>query len=183
MSARASKLRSRISIDPDQISTPQPAPRPPLQPVEAPAPTSGPATSPAPRSEPDATETALESTRAEAEAPAAKRGSAARPSARKASPGPNWATCLDDPSIIDGRNGYRSFYIEDVAFARFRSAIYWLARREDAAGEVPENMSVAVQEFMEATASDLERRFNDGRPFRPTPEQIKAAKRRSKSTE
>jgi hypothetical protein len=179
MSARASKLRSRISIDPDQISTPQPAPRPPLQPVEAPA---EPATSPAPRSEPDATETALESTRAEAEAPAAKRGSAARTSARKASSGPNWETCLDDPSIIDGRNGYRSFYIDDAVFARFRSAIYWLARREETVGEVPANMSVAVQEFMETTAEDLERRFNRGRPFRPTPEQVKAAKkRRSKS--
>jgi hypothetical protein len=65
--------------------------------------------------------------------------------------------------------GYRSFYIEDTAFARFRAAIYWLSRRPDAADDVPDNMSVAVQEWMETTAADLERRYNAGEAFRMPP--------------
>jgi hypothetical protein len=54
-------------------------------------------------------------------------------------------SAIEDPTITPGRKDYRSFYIEDATFARFRAAIYWLSRREDAAGEVPENMSVAVE--------------------------------------
>ena len=83
------------------------------------------------------------------------------------------ATALDDPAILEGRNGYRSFYIEDSIFARFRSAIYWLARREDAMDQVPPNMSAAVEEFMRQTTEDLERRFNEGEIFRATPDQLK----------
>jgi hypothetical protein len=75
--------------------------------------------------------------------------------------------------------GYRSFYVEDGAFARFRAAIYWLARREDAEG-VPENMSVAVQEWMVATARDLEQRYNDGQVFRMPPA---PKKRRAKAAQ
>ena len=57
----------------------------------------------------------------------------------------------------------------DQRSARFRAAIYWLSRREDAVDEVPENMSVAVEAWMEATATALERRYNDGNTFRMPP--------------
>jgi hypothetical protein len=86
---------------------------------------------------------------------------------------------LHGPGILPGRMGYRSFYVEDGAFARFRAAIYWLARREDAEG-VPENMSVAVQEWMAATARDLEQRYNDGQVFRMPPA---PKKRRAKAAQ
>lgn len=86
---------------------------------------------------------------------------------------------LHGPGILPGRMGYRSFYVEDEAFARFRAAIYWLARREDAEG-VPENMSVAVQEWMAATARDLEQRYNDGQVFRMPPA---PKKRRAKAAQ
>lgn len=89
-----------------------------------------------------------------------------------------WTSCLDDPKIVPGRHGYRSFYIDDEVFARFRAAVYWLARNEDAAGQAPENMSVAVEEFMLATARDLEDRHHHGTPFRPTPDQLRGARRR-----
>ena len=87
-------------------------------------------------------------------------------------------TALDDPAITPGRSNYRSFYVEDALFARFRAAIYWSSRREEAGDDVPENMSVAISEYMERTANDLEKRFNDGQVFRPTPEQRKRRKRR-----
>jgi hypothetical protein len=80
-------------------------------------------------------------------------------------------SALDDPTILAGRRDYRSFYVEDTAFARFRAAIYWLSRREDAAGVAPENMSVAIESFMIATAEDLEKRYNYGQPFRMPPGQ------------
>ena len=86
---------------------------------------------------------------------------------------------LHGPGILPGRMGYRSFYVEDGAFARFRAAIYWLARREDAEG-VPENMSVAVQEWMVVTAGDLEQRYNDGQVFRMPPA---PKKRRAKAAQ
>jgi hypothetical protein len=86
-------------------------------------------------------------------------------------------TALDDPAITPGRSNYRSFYIEDALFARFRAAVYWSSRREEAGGDVPENMSVAVSEYMERTASDLEQRFNGGQVFRSTPEQRKRRKK------
>jgi hypothetical protein len=78
-------------------------------------------------------------------------------------------TALQDPGILAGRMGYRSFYVEDSVFARFRAAIYWLSRREDATDDVPENMSVAVQQWMETTATDLENRYNNGKVFRMPP--------------
>ncbi|WWT39760.1 hypothetical protein [Microcystis phage Mwe-JY05] len=64
--------------------------------------------------------------------------------------------------------GYRSFYVADPAFARYRAAIYWLARNPQAAGQAPENMSVDIEDHMIAVAEDLERRFNDGQVF-PAP--------------
>lgn len=83
------------------------------------------------------------------------------------------ATALDDPTLRAGRKAYRSFYVDDDTFGRFRAAIYWVARRPDAAGEVPENMSVAINDAMIELAIKLEERFNGGRIFPPTPEQRK----------
>ena len=76
---------------------------------------------------------------------------------------------LADPDIRVGRKSYRSFYVDDEAFARFRAAIHWSSRRPDAVDEVPENMSVAVETWMLNTARDLERRYNDGQVFRIQP--------------
>lgn len=91
----------------------------------------------------------------------------------------DWESALDDPAVTAGRSSYRSFYVPDVVFARFRAAVHWSARREDADVDVPENMSVAVTREMARLADELERKFNGGHPFRPTPEQVKAARRRS----
>ncbi|WP_433027405.1 hypothetical protein [Actinomycetospora sp. CA-053990] len=108
-----------------------------------------------------------------------RAGSAAARGARRrgADAGHGWATALDDPAIdVDG-NGYRSFYVNDAVFARFRAAVYWTARRPDATG-VPDNMSTGVEEYMEEVAADLERRYNDGAVFRPTPDQLRAHRKR-----
>jgi len=104
----------------------------------------------------------------------------ARTRRRRAAPGKNdpaWETALDDPAIDAERNGYRSFYVSDAVFARFRAAVYWTARRPDASG-VPDNMSAGVEAYMEEVAADLERRYNDGAVFRPTPDQLRAHRKR-----
>ncbi len=91
----------------------------------------------------------------------------------------DWDDCLDDPTVLPGRKSFRSFYVEDTVFARFRAAVHWSSRREDAELDVPENMSVAVADFMAEKARELEDLYNGGRPFRATPEQRKAARRRT----
>ncbi|GAA4788292.1 hypothetical protein GCM10023200_23410 [Actinomycetospora chlora] len=110
-----------------------------------------------------------------------RSGSAAARGARRRSKpvaDEQWATALDDPSIDPDGNGYRSFYVNDAVFARFRAAIFWTARRPDATG-VPDNMSAGVEAFMDEVATDLERRYNDGAVFRPTPDQLRAHRKRS----
>jgi hypothetical protein len=92
-----------------------------------------------------------------------------------------WASCLDDPAILEGRANYRSFYIEDTVFARYRAAVYWCARLADALDLVGENMSVDIQQHMAEVARALEEQFNDGAPFRPTPEQVKKPRRRRRA--
>lgn len=166
--SKAARLRNRMpAIDPDSITPPPPAihvapeppqsaPEPAVALVEPPAVVDVPAD------------------REAAEKSQPKRA-AAKPAAK---PVGEWETALDDPSIAPGRSYYRSFYIEDTVFARFRAAIHWSSRREDSEGEVPENMSVAISEYMERTASELEKRFNGGKVFRPTPEQRKKRKTR-----
>lgn len=69
---------------------------------------------------------------------------------------------------------YRSFYVGDAAFLRFRAAIYWLSRHPDACDEVPENMSVAAEKWMLEMATSMEKRWNGGDSFRAPP----VAKRR-----
>jgi hypothetical protein len=142
--AKSERLRARLSINPDE-----PAPTPPPA-VEDPPPEPSPGTP----------------TVVAAPTPAAAPVAPARPRRGPATPA---VSALDDPAITPGRKDYRSFYIEDAVFARFRAAIYWLSRREDAVDEVPENMSAAVEAWMEATATALERRYNDGNTFRMPP--------------
>lgn len=155
MSSKARDLRRRMSIDPD-------APEPVARPARVP-PTPG-ARPPGP----DEAEPPPEVQEVEPERPAVV-----------AAPEPEWTTALDDPAIRPGQHGYRSFYVDDTVFARFRSAIYWTARRPDARG-VPDNMSVGVEAYMEELASDLERRYNEGAVFAPTPDQIRAQRRRDR---
>ena len=194
---RAERLRGRMSIDPD---APEPITRP-LAPVSDEVPSdagitetddnedSGPEahadsdTSSAGRihekeddSAPPVRATSVPST-------GSSRSRSARSRKPRAGNNPGWSTALDDPAIRPDGNGYRSFYVSDTVFARFRSAIYWTARRDDAMDEVPDNMSAAIEQHMDALASELERRFNQGDVFRPTPEQVKAHRRRQDKTQ
>jgi hypothetical protein len=159
---KAQRLRDRLSINPDELPPP---PRP--------APTSAPAPAPPLATPPPPTETAeLQNVPEPTPQPMSLAQGTPRTGGRrrpKNASTPVHVSAVDDPSITPGRKDYRSFYIEDATFARFRAAIYWLARREDAAGEVPENMSVAVETWMQETASELEQRYNDGATFRMPP--------------
>jgi hypothetical protein len=96
-------------------------------------------------------------------------GQKRRPGTGAVSVCPRHLDALADPDIQVGRKSYRSFYIDDEAFARFRAAIHWSSRRPDSVGEVPENMSAAVESWMLNTARDLERRYNDEQVFRMPP--------------
>ncbi len=152
---KAQRLKDRLTINPDELP---PAPR---STPAAVAPTPPGPTAPAEAAEPQA-------------APEPESQPPARPRPRigarqRSSSTPPHVSALDDPHITPGRKDYRSFYIEDATFARFRAAIYWLSRREDATDEVPENMSVAVETWMQETASELEQRYNDGETFRMPP--------------
>jgi len=149
MSAKADQLRNRLSINPDE---PPPAPQ---------------------RRADTKTAEPKKPTAAAAEVAAAKAKTQPRGSGRKQS---DVLDALADPDIRVGRKSYRSFYIDDEAFARFRAAIHWSSRRPDAVDEVPENMSVAVETWMLNTARDLERRFNDGQVFRMPPKPTRRAR-------
>lgn len=70
-----------------------------------------------------------------------------------------------------GRGVYRSFYVHDDVYDRFRDAIHWTARRPDAAGRAPANMSAAVEAFMAQLAGELETEFNNGQRFPAAPTQ------------
>jgi hypothetical protein len=162
---KAERLRGRLTIDPDAVAVPS-AP----QAIRVtPAPTS---TAEEKAPEVTAAGPALEPVQAE---PAGEKPKPNRPASKTTKTAA--VSAVDDPTILEGRRDYRSFYVEDTAFARFRAAIYWLSRREDAAGDVPDNMSAAVELWMEATATELEQRYNDGQPFRMPPGQ-----RRRRST-
>jgi hypothetical protein len=151
MSAKARRLSERITIDPDAVP---PAPTQSAEPIA--------------RLEPVPEET-----------PAAEISQTPVPAMPRQAG--EWRTCLDDPAILDGRANYRSFYVEDTVFARYRAAVYWCARLADAEGLVGENMSVDVQKHMSEVARVLEDKFNNGEPFRPTPEQIKKPRRKRRT--
>ncbi|MEJ2889441.1 hypothetical protein [Actinomycetospora aeridis] len=154
MTSKARELRRRMSIDPD---APEPAPRPARTPPREIDET------PEPEPEPPAPEPTPAPTK--------------RRRRTSTTDEPAWTTALDDPAIDPDRNGYRSFYVSDAVFARFRAAVYWTARRPDAT-DVPDNMSSGVEAYMEEVAADLERRYNDGAVFRATPDQKRAHRRR-----
>lgn len=59
--------------------------------------------------------------------------------------------------------------VSNDVYARFRAAIFWLLRNPRAAGHVPENMSVAVEQALEVITADLEQRFNGGERFPESP--------------
>lgn len=81
-----------------------------------------------------------------------------------------------DPAYTPGRKDYRSFYVADVVYARFRAALYWQARNPEVVAEFGDSMSVAVERLMETVATDLERRFNQSEEFQMPP----ATRRRRK---
>lgn len=171
--SKADRLRSRLSINPDE---PPPAAGTPASTAVTPRATG--AANHAPAELAESAPAGDDAPASRAETPAPPRSTTAARSGqsrvRRDTAAPTPTTALEDPGITPGRKDYRSFYIEDATFARFRAAIYWLSRREDAADEVPENMSVAVETWMADTAESLERRFNGGEVFRMPP----ASKRR-----
>jgi hypothetical protein len=97
----------------------------------------------------------------------------ARARARHEGVVPRMTEPISDPDQINiaepDKNGYRSFYVSDAVFLRFRAAVHWTSRRAEIADRVHENMSVAVEDFMRRTANRLESEFNDGNRFPPTP--------------
>jgi hypothetical protein len=199
MSSKARELRRRMSIDPDapdpvsrpartrpepvaeHVPEPEPLPAPEPEPDPEPepepvaeAPPEMPALepAPAPQAAPDTTPEPTPETTTPTARPRPRRRATRKDE-------PVWTTALDDPAIDADRNGYRSFYVSDAVFARFRAAVYWTARRPDAT-DVPDNMSTGVEAYMEEVAADLERRYNGGAVFRATPDQLRAHRRREK---
>lgn len=155
MSGKGDRLRDRIVINPDEQVAPQPRAAP------------TPAVEAGPEPEPAAAEP-------EPEAPEVEpvpRVRASRPRARAKPPAPVLAT--EAPDITPGRKDYRSFYVDDSPFARFRAAIYWTSRNPAAAGQVAENMSVAIEDLMDEVAGELEKRFNGGQVFPAPPGQTR----------
>lgn len=159
--SKADRLRQRLNrpapVDPD-------APETPTVPTIVPAPVA-PAAKPEPA---DPEETATEPSR-----PTPRRATRRPGSAR---PTPPVLNALEDPDIEPGRKDYRSFYVDDAPFARYRAAIYWASRNPETADEVAENMSADVEAHMLEVAAELEQRLNGGKPFRMPP----ATKRRGR---
>lgn len=87
-----------------------------------------------------------------------------------------WGSCLDDPDVVPGGSRNRTNYLPDEAWARYTAAVYWLARNPSAT-DVPESVSGGIAEFLEKEAKKWERRYNSGRPFPATPNQVRKAKK------
>jgi hypothetical protein len=137
MSAKATRLLGRLSINPDELG---------------PAPTPHRGTEPAEVAQPVST---------------GVNGGMRPPEPRKSFDRPSDADGSPD-DVLAGRSDYRSFYVNDEIFFRFRAAIFWSSRNPKAVGQVPDNMSAAVEQWMDEVATDLEHRYNDGEPF-PSP--------------
>ena len=137
MSAKATRLLGRLSINPDELDPP---------------PTRHRGTGPAEVATPEPT--GLNSGMSPSE------------------PGKSFDRSSDadesSDEMLAGRSDYRSFYVNDEIFFRFRAAIFWSSRNPKAVGQVPDNMSAAVEQWMDEVATDLERRYNDDEPF-PSP--------------
>jgi hypothetical protein len=173
MSAKADRLRSRISIDPDTpIASPPVAPST-LVPVPA---------EPIKQQSPSVSSESIErhETADGGHQPGRPQSTrSAKTTTRSVAP---WETALDDPRAIEGKNDYVSFYLPRRVKLRFAAAIYWSSRDRTGAGKVPLNMSNAITEFMEQTAQELEESYNDGHVFPPTPEQLKGYKNKRSSS-
>jgi hypothetical protein len=153
---KTDRLRGRLSIDPDA-----PAAHDEPSGTATPSETPGEQDQPGRDVEDEATDTVSSS---EATPSPPRTRSRAQQSPSRAA-----ISAVDDPEITPGRKSYRSFYLEDEAFARFRAAIYWCSRHPDALDEVPENMSLAIEDWMARIATDLEDRFNHAEVFRAPP--------------
>ena len=97
---------------------------------------------------------------------------------RKMNPA-SWESALDDPEVDPGTYRNRSHYVEDSAFARYAAAVFWTSRNPDI-NDAPENASAGVNSFLMKEAARLERKYNEGRPFRATPYQVSRAKKNLK---
>ena len=117
----------------------------------------------------------------------AARVSAAEPEPAPAAPASRSDATAGTPASVlaetppGERSAYfRSFYVSDEVFERFRSAIFWSSRNPQAAGTAPENMSVAIEDAMEQIATDLEQRYNKGETF-PEPPKTRRRRRPAKN--
>lgn len=171
MSGKGRALQNRLVINPDEQVAPGPRAEPP-----APAPA---AVEPEPAEEAPAAEEAPGED--EAPEPAAEPASApSRPRARARKPRaatPPVVLATEDPNYPQEINDYRSFYLANEVYARYRAAIFWASRNPEAMGLVPENMSQGVQQLMLEAAEDLEQRYNDGQVFRMPPPPKRRKKR------
>ena len=174
MSAKSERLRGRLTINPDEIPAPAPAPTPAPQPVASqpvvlPAPEPVAEAEPEPIQQPEvASDTAVTPLQPRERSVPAKR--ARTPSSPPAA--------TERPP--EGRSDYRSFYVSDEVYFRFRAAIFWSSRNPKAAGKVPDNMSAAVEQWMLELATDLEGRYNDGEAF-PQPPAPRRRRRKADS--
>ncbi|MEU4377140.1 hypothetical protein [Pseudonocardia alni] len=182
---KADRLRQRMNrgpaIDPD-------APAPTLAPVPVPPPVPKP--DPVPAEPSPAAEETSAAPDPQPEPEPAKPATVRRPAARRATRRPgnavaaaapdlSWKgkTALEDPDCIPGRRYYRSQYVHDEVYFRFRAAIFWASRNPEAIGEVPQNMTAAVEAFMDELATDLEQRYNGGDVFpMPPPDRRRKGK-------
>jgi len=153
MSGKADRLRGRLSINPDEVPAPLHAARPlRVQPnPTSQAPPAG----------------ALED---------GNSAAALRPVEVTETPAAAERTSLTSKTPTDGPAYFRSFYVGNEVYDRFRAAIFWTSRNPRATGAVPENMSAAVEQFMASMAADLERRYNDGKVF-PNPPKTRRRRR------
>jgi hypothetical protein len=166
MMGKADSLRTRLSIDPDELAGP-----PPVRPV-GPIAQRRPAT-PAESAESETSDAAqVEPAPAEAEAP--PKAAPARQRTERRSP-----VKASKPAEPDGEAYFRSFYVSNDVYAAFRAAIFWTSRNPRAVGHVPENMSAAVEQALVDITTDLQKRFNEGEPF---PEPPPTRRRRKRST-
>lgn len=167
MSAKGDRLRTQLpsfdmepAVDPDAVAPPSPPRKLRAEPEQAPTAVAAPPS------------VSSEAAGSPAEPP---KVSSKPKTAPKATPAPTGSEEAGERSAY-----FRSFYVDNGVFERFRAAIFWTARNPQAAGQVPENMSVAVEDAIEQIASDLERRYNDGKPF-PEAQQTRRRRRAAQS--
>ncbi len=66
--------------------------------------------------------------------------------------------------------GPRSFHVRKRTLERLRAAVYWLAQTD---APVPSNVSELVDQVLLNAVDDLEKKYNDGKPFPAAPSKLR----------